>query len=173
MKRPVTLRGRRSLLRATTALMGAVLLAGGLVACEATPSQLATDVQLISAGISSFAGSLGKQVGISDGLVAKVTKYAKQVSDDAAAVSAATSGLTNATDTTGLVKEIASCVQAIADVALPQIKGLANASLYVSLIDAAVSLLPTILAAVGLTAAPSAAAIYAPTEARLILARKL
>jgi hypothetical protein len=142
-----------------------LILISAVAACSTppTPSQLATDTSLIASGLSAAIASIAAIPGVSPATVSQLQGYLATIEADATTVAAAT-----VTTPTNIVEEIAQTVQAVASVALPLIPG--GTSL-VALINAAVSLVPTILAAVGVSgAAPAGPLPYTPAQARLILA---
>jgi phage-related protein len=135
-----------------------------LAACgttSTTASQLATDVSLIACGLASAITAIAAIPGVPAATVTQLQGYLTTIKTDAAAVAAATPGAGAAT-----VQEIASTVQTVADIALPLIPG---GSAIVPIVNAAVSLLPTILAAAGVTGATKTPPVYTPDQARLIL----
>jgi hypothetical protein len=147
---------RRSLvfLSAATVALAATGCAG------TTPSQLASDVQLIASGLASAAAALMQVPGVPAATLTQLQGYLDTIKADAAAVASGPSGAT------GTVQEIASTVQVVASIALPLIPG---GSAIVAIVEAAVSLLPAILAAVGISGTTGAVAVYTPDQARLIL----
>ncbi len=151
---------RRRLLLATSGLVASVALAACSTA-NTVPSQVATDVQLIASGLSAAIAAVAAIPGVPAATVTQLQGYLATIQTDAAQVASAT-----ASASTSTVQEIATTVQAVADVALPLIPGGAVA---VPLINAAVSLLPSILTAFGITSATKRAPVYTPDQARLIL----
>jgi len=69
-------------------------------------------------------------------------------------------------DQPGRVQEIAATVRALAPIVLAYVP---NGSAWVPVVDAATSLLPTVLAYVGIAGASATAPVYVPNAARLIL----
>jgi hypothetical protein len=141
-------------------------MAGAAVALSAcgttiTSSQLATDVQLIASGLSSAITAIAAIPGVPAATVTQLQGYLATIKTDAGQVAAAT-----ASAGTNVVQEIASTVQTVAGIALPLIPG---GSAIVPIINAAISLLPTILAAAGVTSATKTSPVYSPEQARLIL----
>jgi hypothetical protein len=125
-----------------------------------SPSQFATDVQLVAAGVSAAAQQIAAIPGVAVSVVTKVQADALIVANDAAKIATATGAVA------GLAQQIAVAVQGIADIVLPMFPA---TSPFVPLINAAISLLPTILAAAGVKGAKLATAVYTPEQARLIL----
>jgi nucleoid-associated protein YgaU len=158
---PMTL-SRRYLL-STGALIPAVVLAACSGTTAPTVTQLATDAKLIASGLAAAIASIAAIPGVSAATVATLQADLATVQSDAASIAAAT-----ATPATSVVSEIVQAVQAIAPIALSLIPG---ASAIVPIINAATSLLPGLLSAVGLSAATAGAKapVYAPDQARLIL----
>lgn len=143
-------------------LCGAVALS--VVACSAqntSPSQIATDVNLVASGLSAAVTQVAAIPGINPTVVAQLQADLALIQKDAAQVAADT-----AAPSASLVQEIASTVQAVATVALPLVPGGAP---FVPVIQAAVSMLPTLLAAVHVSGAAPVATAYTPNAARLIL----
>lgn len=146
--------------------------AGALAACSSiqsflgnpttAPTQLAADTNLIASGLSAAVVSLQAIPGLSPAALIKVQSDLALVQADAQKIAVAT-----VPTSSSLVQEIAQGVQAIADVALPVIP---NGSAIVAVINAAVSLLPVILAAAGVASAKLRyKAIYDAPASRLIL----
>ncbi len=125
-----------------------------------TPAEAATDVQLIAAGVAAVAQDVAKAPNVPQATLVRVQADALTVSQAAAKVAQASA--ISAT----LAQQIAAAVQEIAALVLPLFPATAP---FVPLINAALSLLPTILAAAGVTGAPAAHPVYTPAEARLIL----
>lgn len=152
---------RRGLL-AVSAL--ATVSAVALAACTSgtpTPSQLAADVNLVAAGLEAAVARIKKIPGLPSAALAQIEIYLGIVEADAAKVAAAV-----ASPPAGAVQEIAQVVQALASVALPLLPA---GSVAEAAIQAAISLLPVILAAIGVAGA-GVPARYAPADARAILA---
>jgi hypothetical protein len=144
---------RRTLLAATPA---------ALAGCATlnSPSGLASDVQLVSAGVAAAVQQIAAIPGVASSLVTKIQADALIVSADAAKIAAA------AAAASGLVPQIAAAVNEIAALVLPLFPATQP---FVPLINGALSLLPVILAAAGVSGATPAAPVYTPDEARLIL----
>jgi hypothetical protein len=160
---------RRALLSASVLVPAALLAACGTPtpATPVTPpiNPIATDTNLIAGGISAVIASITASAGSTPSAnVVKLQGYLTTIQTDAAQVAAAT-----ATPATSVISEIAQTVQAIAPIALSLIPG---GSALVDVVNAALSLLPSLLSAVGLSAATAGAKapIYTPDQARLILA---
>jgi hypothetical protein len=148
--------------RRTLLCAAAFVPALGLLACGSqTASQLATDVQLIAAGLTAAIADIKQVPGVSSAAVIQLDDDLATIQADAAKV--ATSVATPATST---VQEIGQVVQAVAAVVLPLVPA---GSVIEATIQAAVSLLPVVLAAVGVSGA-GVPAKYEPEQARLILA---
>jgi hypothetical protein len=130
-------------------------------AADTTATQLATDVSLIASGLSSAIISIGAIPGVPAAIVTQLHSYLTTITNDAAQVAAFASGADTST-----VQEIVSSVQTVADITLPLIPG---GSTIVPVINAAVSLLPAILAVVGITSATTTRPVYTADQARLIL----
>jgi hypothetical protein len=147
---------RRTLLGAAALLPAAALLACG----TQTPSQIATDVNLIASGLAAAIASIRQIPGVPAAALAQLESYLVIIQADAAKVASAT-----ATPATSTVQEISQVVQAIALVALPRVPA---GSVTQATIQAAVSLLPVILAAVGVSGT-GISVKYPPSQARAIL----
>lgn len=156
---------RRQLLRttATIAASGLVLAAcAGSSSPTPTATQLAQDVNLVAAGLTAALAQVSAIPGIATATVTQLAGYLATVQADAKIVAAGT-----AAAGTSVVQEIASGVQSIAAIVMPLVP---SSSQITNLINAAISLLPVILAAVGLVAADKVVPVYTPAAARLILA---
>jgi hypothetical protein len=152
---------RRGLL-AVSAL--ATVSAVALAACTSgtpTASQLAADVNLIATGLTAALPQIQQIPGLPAAALAEIEKYLAIIQADAVKVAAAV-----ASPPPGTVQEIAQVVQALAAVALPLLPA---GSVAEAAIQAAISLLPVILAAIGVAGA-GVPARYAPADARAILA---
>jgi hypothetical protein len=147
---------RRTLLGAAAFLPAAALLACG----TQTPSQLAIDVNLIASGLAAAIVDIKQIPGVPTADLTQLESYLAIIQADAAKVASAT-----AVPATSTVQEISQVVQALASVALPLIPA---GSVIQAIILAAVSLLPVILAAVGVSGA-GIPAKYPPGQARAIL----
>jgi hypothetical protein len=123
-----------------------------------TPTQLATDVNLIASGLSSAIASISQIPGVSAAIVSQLQADLATIQADAAQVANATQP--------AIVQEIGTVVQAVATIALPLIPG---GSAVAATVQAAVSLLPVVLATAGVSGAPVATQ-FTPEQARLILA---
>jgi hypothetical protein len=148
---------RRTLLGTAAFVPAAALLACG----TQTPSQIATDVTLIASGLAAAITSIRQIPGMPTAALTQLESYLAIVQADAAKVASAT-----ATPATSTVQEISQVVQAIASVALPLVP---VGSIMQAAIQAAVSLLPVILAVVGVSGA-GIPVKYQPSQARAILA---
>ena len=148
---------RRTLLRAT-----AFVPAIGLLGCEGqTASQLATDVNLITSGLTAAFAALKQIAGVPSAVLTQIDFYVATIQADAAKVATAVG-----TPATSTVQEIGQVVQALASIVLPLVPG---GSVIEATIQAAVSLLPVILAAAGVSGA-GVPVKYRPEQARAILA---
>ncbi|PPQ27079.1 hypothetical protein [Rhodopila globiformis] len=148
--------------RRTLLGIAALLPAATLFACGTqTPSQIATDVNLIAAGLATTVNSIRQIPGVPTAAVTQIEQYLTTIQADAAQVASAT-----ATPATSTVQEISQVVQALASVALPLVPA---GSVMQATIQAAVSLLPVILAAVGVSGA-GVPVTFLPSQARTILA---
>ena len=151
--------------RACLGLLTAATATAVLGACSNLPlSQLASDANLIATGISSAVASIKLIPGLPTAAVTQIEGYLATIQKDAAAIAAATTA-----PATGNVQEIAQAVQAIASVVLPLGAAVPGLAPFVPLIEAAISLLPAILAAVGVSGGELTGQRYTPAEARLIL----
>lgn len=139
----------------------ALPLAGCSTSAVPAPSQLATDVGLVASGLASVVAAIAALPGVSAATVAQVQGYIATIQADAAQVAAATANVG-----TSVVQEIATTVSAVAGVVLPLFPATAGIA---AIVQAAMSLLPTIMAAVGITSAPSTPPVYMADQARLIL----
>ncbi len=150
------------MLRRTLLFASAIVPAVAIVGCEVqTASQIASDVQLIASGLTAAMAEIKLLPGIPAADITQLDFYLATIQAGAAKVAAATS-----TPATSTIQEIAQVVQALASVALPLLPG--GSAIEVA-IQAALSLLPVILAAVGVSGA-GIATKYQPSHARAILA---
>jgi hypothetical protein len=126
---------RRTLLCAT-----AIAPIVALVGCQAqTASRIASDVSLIASGLTAAMAEIKLLPGIPAADLTRLDFYLATIQADAAKVASATS-----TPATSTIQEIAQVVQALASVALPLLPG---GSVIEAAIQAALSLLPVLLAA--------------------------
>ncbi len=130
----------------------------GCAGTAATPTQLATDVNLIASGLSAAIASISQIPGVSATVVSQLQADLATIQADAAKVAS--------TPQASIVQEIGTVVQAVATIALPLIPG---GSAVAATVQAAVSLLPAVLAAAGVNGV-TIAAQFTPDQARLILA---
>lgn len=132
-----------------------------LAACQTgvTTSQVATDVNLIASGLQPVAAALATSPNIPANVVAKAQSYLSIIQADAAKIAAAT-----ANPPADVVQEVVQAVQAFASIA-STIPALAP---YAVVIQAAVALLPVILASAGIKVS-GAAPSMGPTQARAVL----
>jgi hypothetical protein len=147
---------RRTLLRATVAVPALAALA----ACGASLSQVTSDVQTIASGLAGIMPQISSIPGIAASSVAKLSGYLADLKSLASQVAA------NATPSATTIQQVASDVQAFADLALPLIPG---GAVYVVAINAALALLPGLLAAVGVSAGSLEAPEMTPAQARSVL----
>ena len=148
---------RRTLLRITAFAPGI-----GLLGCEAqTASQLAADVNLITSGLTAAVAPVKQIAGVPSAALTQSDFYVATIQTDAAKVATAVG-----TPATSTVQEIGQVVQALASIVLPLVPG---GSVIEATIQAAVSLLPVILAAAGVSGA-GVPVKYRPEQARAILA---
>lgn len=136
---------------------------GALAGCATlnSPSQLATDVQLVASGVTAAVQQIAAIPGVSASVLTRVQADALTVSADAAKVAAAAASATG-----GLVQQIAAAVKEIAALVLPLFP---STQPFVPLIEAALSLLPVLLASAGVSGSAGTTPVYTPEEARLIL----
>ncbi len=146
---------RRTLLCAAACVPAVTLLA----CSPQTASQLKNDVNLIASGLAAALNGIRRIPGIPPAILNQLNSYVATIQADAAAI-------TSATPATPTVQEIGQMVQAMASAALPFVPA---GSVIEATIQAALSLLPVILAAVRVSGAALSAA-YQPDQARLILA---
>jgi hypothetical protein len=148
---------RRTLLCAT-----AFVPALSLIGCGGqTASQIAADVNLIAGGLSAAVPQIEQIPGVASAVLTQIEAYLATIQADAAKVAGATT-----TPPTSIVQEIGQVVQALASVVLPLVPA---GSVIEVTIEAAVSLLPVILAAAGVSGA-GVPVKYRPARARAILA---
>ncbi|WP_428486006.1 hypothetical protein [Rhodopila sp.] len=148
---------RRILLRAA-----ALAPAASLMACATqAPSQLATDVTLIASGLTAAIAQIKQIPAVPSATVTQLDAYLAAVQADAAQVAGATSA-----PATSTVQQIAQVVQAVASTVLPLVPG---GSVVEATVQAAVSLLPAVMAEIGVSGA-TAPMKFTPDQARLILA---
>jgi hypothetical protein len=126
-----------------------------------TASQVITDVGLVASGLSVAIASIQQVPGVASTTLTRLQADLTTIQTNAAQIAKAPAAST--------VQEIGQAVQDVAAVALPLVPG--GSAIEVT-IDAAVSLLPAILAAAGISGAIGnpAPAKYPPEQARLILA---
>jgi hypothetical protein len=148
--------------RRTLLFASAIMPAAALVGCEVqTASQIASDVKLIASGLTAAMADIKLLPGIPDAAVTHLDFYLATIQADAAKVASSIS-----TPAASTIQEIAQVVQALASVALPLVP---DGSVIEAAVQAALSLLPVILAAVGVSGT-GLAAKYQPAQARAILA---
>ncbi len=148
---------RRTLL-ATVAAMAPIAV---LAACKSgSVSQVTADVQAIAAGLSGIMPQIGTAPGISASVVAQLNTYLTDLKSLASQIGA------NATPSASIIQQVASDVQAFANLALPLIPG---GAAYLVAINAALALLPALLAAVGVSASTPVAPSMTPAQARAVL----
>lgn len=134
-----------------------------LAGCGTTPTinSVANDVQVVSAGLKAIAPSILTAIGTDKVVADKFQSYMDTITAGASSIVTATSATS-----TSIVQQVIAAVQAIAPLVLSLV-GL-PASI-VTVIQAAVAMLPSIAAAVGLTLAMKATPTMTPAAARLIL----
>lgn len=147
---------RRSLL-STTLLIPVVACTGMLP----TTSQLASDAQLISSGLSVVVTNIQSLPGVTNAALATLGKYLAAITANAAALASQTVAVPAT-----LVQEIVADIKAFAPVALAIIPG---GSQLVAVVQAALALISPMLAAVGITATSAEPPRYAPEQAKAIL----
>lgn len=145
---------RRALLRGTAMVSAAWILAS----CGQTTSQIAADVSAISTAFTKGLPSLLSIPGIAASVATQLSGYLADIKSIATTIGA------NASATT--MQQFVQDVEAFADLALPLIPGGAG---FMVAINAALSLLPAILAAVGVSASAMAAPAMTDTQARAAL----
>jgi hypothetical protein len=162
---------RRNLLRTTALALPVAFLA----ACGATPGTtpvttppaptvnvVANDISLVSQGVSSMLVSLEAAPNLDPVKLQQLEGYVTQLRAAANAIAEAT-----VTPAASAVQEIVKIVQALAPIALSLIPG---GSTLTALVQAALSMLPIVLSAVGVVGAGGPAPVYNAEQARLILA---
>lgn len=134
-----------------------------IAACSTTVSQVATDVQLVAAGVEAVLSAIKGTSGISSDTITEIEKYVTIVKDDAAKVAADTSSAG-----TDKVQEIVAAVKSINSI-IGTLAGVPSG--VTTLVNAAVSLLPTLLQAAGITSADAGTQVpvYSAEQARAIL----
>lgn len=132
---------------------------------QTTANKLASDVQIISQGLTAVLPTLETMPGVTPAVAAKIKADLAIIQTDAAAVQTATSA--TAPTTAAKVQEIASVVGTIATSVMPLIPGAAP---FVPVVAAAQALLPTVLAAAGVSGSVVAPVVGMPPDtARLVL----
>lgn len=145
---------RRTLLRTTIAIPALAALA----ACSSTQmTQVTSDVQAITTGLTNIMPQIATVVPAA--AVAQLTTYLNDLKSLAATVSGNVSATT--------IQQVAKDVEAFADLVLPLVPG---GAVFVVAINAALALLPGLLAAVGVSAGTLAAPAMTPAQARAVLA---
>jgi hypothetical protein len=150
---------RRGLLRAV-----AILPAASLLACQPggpAPAQFVSDVQLLLSGLTAAIASIKQIPGVPAPAVATLEDNLSRLQTEAAAITVATGKLSPST-----VQEIGQVVEAVASVALPLLPGGSAIELT---IEAAVAILPPIMAAAGISGIGKKPELT-PDQARAILA---
>jgi len=141
---------------------GSALCAVPLFGCK-TPTSAATlagDVQLVDAGAQALAGAILQIAGVPAATVAQVQGYLTKIDTAAAAVQAGTA------NNTTLVQDITGTLKVLVPIALTFLPG---ASPFIPVANAALSMIPALLAWVGLTGASGVVPVYSPDNARLLL----
>lgn len=156
-------RRRAGALLASASVAGLLAGCGAKVPPAAQPSQIATDVELVAAGLTA---AINQVVGlpIPAATIATLKADLAQVQAAAQAVAASVGPVPTAS-----IQSIVQAVQAIADIVLPMFPATMS---FVPVINAALSMLPALLAAVGIKGLTlkAQAPKYSAAEARLILA---
>ncbi len=148
----------RRMLLGATALVPTL----ALIRCAGqSASRIAADVNLIASGLTAVVAQIGQIPGVPSAALTQVDFYLAKIEADAVKIARATS-----TPATSTVQEVSQVVQALASVVLLLVPA---GSVIEATIQAAVSLLPVILAAVGVAGA-GVPAKYPPARARAILA---
>lgn len=134
-----------------------------LIACSLTPTQLASDVQLIETGIEIIAPVLLAKAGITSAEVSTINSDVAIVRSSANAIVSATNA-----DATLTVRTLVSAVQGVAPIAA---RYLPAGSQEAVAVQAAVALLPIVLQAAGVSPGVMAARVQTmpPAEARGVL----
>ena len=150
---------RRDLLR-----VAAFVPVTAFVACQSaptTPAQVVSDLRLLTSGLTAAIASIRQIPGVPAPAMTELENTLTKLRADAGIV--ATSAQAPAQST---VQEIEQLVQAVASIALPL---LPVGSPIVATIQAAIAILPPILAAAGISGT-GGAPMFTPAQARLILA---
>ncbi len=147
---------RRTIIHAFALLPVSTIVACGMQ--TPSPSQLASDVNLIVTGLTAAVASIKQIPGVPAPAVMQLQLYLTKIQADAQQIVA--------TPAPSTVQEIGQVVQDVAAIALPLIPG---GSVVEATVQAAVSLLPTLMAAIGVSGA-ALSTKYDPDQARLILA---
>jgi hypothetical protein len=157
---------RRTVLRGFTALSAVSLV---LVACGQTPEQLAqtavSDAELVASAFSKELPTIQALTGIPTATLTELENY---VSEAASVGSAIISGISVA-QAGPIISQIKTYIgEALAIATVPPVSTLLPPGV-LAVLEAANSLLPGLLAAVGLLAAPPVPPAYDPDTARAIL----
>jgi hypothetical protein len=135
-----------------------------------TPAQWAMDVSLIASGVASVAAAVAQVPNVAASSVAQVQADAKLIAEDATKVANSTATVVAGTSTATIIEEVAATTQAVADIVLPLFP---QTSPFVPIVNAAVALVPGLLAQAGISGTPVVivpkAPAYTPAEARQIL----
>jgi hypothetical protein len=126
-----------------------------------TVSQIASDVNLIATGMTSVVTALQDVPNIPAATLKQLQSYVVALQQAASTVATST-----ATPATSAVQEIVTVVEDIAPIALSFVPG---GGAIAAIVQAAISLLPVVTAAVGIAGAPVKAPVYTPDNARLVL----
>lgn len=138
--------------------LGTVLTATGCSTSSTAASQLVADVNLIASGLAAAVASIKQIPGVPAARLSQLDADLAAIQADAAKLVTAVAPST--------VQQIGQVVQAVAAIALPLVPG---GSAIEATVQAAVSLLPVIMAAVGVSGAAMSVK-FPPAQARLILA---
>lgn len=156
-----TMQTRRQLLAVAMTAPATLVLAncGSL-----TLSQVETDIQTIANGVAAIPSSLLSDAaaiaGVTSATITAVKGYVADIGAIAADVGAAAAS-TLAVPATALSKDIAALVTALTGVKVP--------AFVTTILDAATSLLPTVLTVAGIALAPAAPLPMSPARARAVL----
>lgn len=133
-----------------------------LAACTgATVASLASDVQLVDSGAQSLASAIIKVADVPTALATQIEGYLATINTGATAVAA-----TGTTGATTVVQQIVAAVKALVPIVMPLIPG---GSALEPVANALLSMVPTLLAEVGISGAAGLTPLYTPEQARLIL----
>jgi hypothetical protein len=133
-----------------------------LAACAGTTvATLASDVQLVDSGAGSLASAVMQLAGVPAATITQIQGYLAIIDTGAAAIAA-----TGTTGATTIVQQIVAALKALVPVVMPLIPG---GSPLEPVANALLSLVPALLAYIGISGASAAVPVYTPDQARLIL----